>query len=134
VVERRRALADTSLFVGLEADRVAEQVLASFDLGVSAITLGELRLGVLSASKQGDPATASRRLATYQLARQFDPLPVDEHVSDAWALLVAQLRVQGRKAPINDTWIAATALAHKLPVVTQDTDYAAMPGLEVIMV
>jgi hypothetical protein len=134
VVERRRALADTSLFVGLETDRVAEQILASFDLGVSAITLGELRLGVLSASKQGDPATASRRLATYQLARQFDPLPVDEQVSDAWALLVAQLRVQGRKAPINDAWIAATALAHKLPVVTQDTDYAAMPGLEVIMV
>jgi hypothetical protein len=27
---------------------------------------------------------------------------------------------------VNDTWIAATALAHDVPVVTQDTDYAAL--------
>lgn len=132
MVERRRALADTSFFVGLEAERVAEQTLADFDLGVSAITLGELRLAVLSASNRDKPEAASRRLATYQLARQFDPIPVDERVSDAWALLVAQLRSQRRKAPINDTWIAATAIAHDLPVVTQDTDYAAMPGLTVV--
>lgn len=132
MVERRRALADTSFFVGLEAERVAEDALAEFDLGVSAVTLGELRLGVLSASSRDQPEVASRRLATYQLARQFDPIPVDEDVSDAWALLVAQLRSQRRKAPINDTWIAATAIAHDLPVVTQDTDYAAMPGLAVI--
>lgn len=134
MVTRRRALADTSLFVGLEMERVTEQLLADYDLGVSAITLGELRLGVLSASTRGEPESASRRLATYQLARQFDPLPVDEAVSDAWALLVAQLRADRRKAPINDTWIAATALAHHLPVITQDTDYAAMPGLTAIKV
>lgn len=134
MVERRRALADTSFFVGLEADRVADEILADLDLGVSTVTLGELRLGVLSASNRDQPAVASRRLATYQLARQSDPLVIDEHVSDAWALLVAQLRAQGRKAPINDTWIAATAIAHDLPVITQDTDYAATPGLTVIRV
>lgn len=132
MVARRRALADTSFFVGLEAERVAEQILAEFDLGVSAVTLGELRLGVLSASSRDQPEVTARRLATYQLAQQFDPIPVDERVSDAWALLVAQLRSQRRKAPINDTWIAATAIAHNLPVVTQDTDYAAMPGLTVV--
>jgi predicted nucleic acid-binding protein len=127
-------VADTSFFVGLETDRVAKAAIGDFDLGVSAVTLGELRLGVIGASTRDQPDVASRRLATYQLARRFDPLPIDEDVSDAWALLVAQLRAQGRKAPINDTWIAATALAHGLPVVTQDTDYAGMPGLEVITV
>lgn len=100
MVERRRALADTSFFVGLEAERVAGAVLAELDLGVSAVTLGELRLGVLSASTRDQPEVASRRLATYQLARQFDPLPVDEEVSDAWGLLVAQLRAQRRKVQI----------------------------------
>jgi predicted nucleic acid-binding protein len=132
VVARRRAIADTSLFVGLETERVNDQALAALDFGVSVITLGELRLGVVSA--RHDPESASRRLATYELARQFEPLPVDEHVSDAWALLVAKLRAEGRKAPINDTWIAATALAHGLPVATQDTDYDAMPDLEVIRI
>jgi predicted nucleic acid-binding protein len=39
-----------------------------------------------------------------------------------------------REAPINDTWIAATALAHDLPVLTQDSDYDAMPDLIVIKI
>jgi predicted nucleic acid-binding protein len=130
VVTRRRAIADTSLFIGLEARRFDGTALADLELGVSVITLGELRLGVVSA--RNDPGAASRRLATYELARQFEPLPIDERVSDAWALLVAQLRAEGRKAPVNDTWIAATAVAHEMPVATQDKDYDAMPGLTVI--
>jgi hypothetical protein len=132
VVARRRAIADTSLFVGLETERVEDEVLAELDFGVSVVTLGELRLGVVSA--RHDPESASRRLATYELARQLEPLPIDEHVSDAWALLVAKLRAEGRNAPVNDTWIAATALAHGLPVATQDSDYDAMPDLEVIRI
>ena len=36
--------------------------------------------------------------------------------------------------PVNDSWIAATAMAHGLPVVTQDDDYVAVPGLAVIRV
>ena len=37
--------------------------------------------------------------------------------------------------PVNDSWIAATAIALGLPVVTQDDDYSvAIPELEVIRV
>jgi len=36
--------------------------------------------------------------------------------------------------PLNDSWIAATAIAHKLPVVAQDADYDRVPGLKVIRV
>ncbi len=55
-------------------------------------------------------------------------------VSDAWALLVSKLRASGRKAPLNDSWIAATAIAHQIPVLTQDSDYDDLPDLEVIKV
>jgi predicted nucleic acid-binding protein len=131
MVTHQPALADTSVFVGLETGRVPHDKFTSFDWGVSAITLGELRLGVLRA---GNPEDAARRLSTYQLARQFEPLQVDERVSDAWALLVANLRAAGRKVHINDSWIAATALAHSVPLVTQDADYDPMPGLTVIKI
>lgn len=134
MVIRRRAIADTSFLIGVEAARLPEQLLADYDLGISSVTLGELRLGVLSASNRGNPVAASRRLATYQLAQKFDPIPVDGPVSEVWALLVAQLRAEGSRVPINDTWIAATALAYDLPVVTQDTDYSAMPGVTTITV
>ena len=80
------------------------------------------------------PDAASRRLSTYQLAQRFEALPVDELVSEAWALLVSRLRADGRKVPVNDSWIAATAIAHGIPVVTQEPDYDAMPGVEVIRI
>jgi predicted nucleic acid-binding protein len=130
VVGTRRAIADTSLFIGLEARRFDDKAIAGLEFGVSVVTLGELRLGVVSAGS--NPDIAARRLVTYELARRFEPLPIDESVSDAWALLVARLRAEGRRAPINDTWIAATALAYDLPLATQDADYDQMPGLAVI--
>jgi predicted nucleic acid-binding protein len=127
----KRALADTSVFIGLEAARFDAEQFADFEWGVSAITLGELRLAVLQAR---DPEAAARRLSTYQLAQRSEPLDVDEAVSDAWALLVSRLRADGRKAPINDSWIAATAIAHGVPIVTQDADYDVMPGVQVIKI
>jgi predicted nucleic acid-binding protein len=129
MVTPRRALADTSVFIGWESARLDVARFADFEWGISAITLGELRLGVLQAR---NPEAASRRLSTYQLAQRFEALTVDEAVSDAWALLVSRLRTSGRKVPINDSWIAATAIAHQVPIVTQDSDYDAMPGIEVI--
>jgi predicted nucleic acid-binding protein len=36
--------------------------------------------------------------------------------------------------PLNDSWIAATALAHDIPVVTQDGDFAGVPGLTVLSI
>ena len=131
MVVLKRALADTSVFIGLEAARFVPSRFDGFEWGVSAVTLGELRLGVLQAQ---NPEASSRRLSTYQLAQRFEALTVDEAVSEAWALLISRLRAAGRKAPINDSWIAATAIAHHVPVVTQDSDYDDMPGVEVIRI
>jgi predicted nucleic acid-binding protein len=130
-VVTQRALADTSVFIGLEAERFDVNQFVNFEWGISVITLGELRLGVLQAR---GPEAASRRLSTYQLAQRFEALAVDEAVADAWALLVSRLRTAGQKVPINDSWIAATAIAHHIPIVTQDADYDLMPDTEVIKI
>ena len=127
----QRAVADTSIFIGLEASRFDPTRFADFEWAVSAVTLGELRLGVIQAET---PEAVAQRLSTYQLAQRFEPLPVDEAVSEAWALLVSRVRATGRKMPINDSWIAATAMAHGVPIVTQDADYDTMPGIQVIKI
>ncbi len=36
--------------------------------------------------------------------------------------------------PLNDSWIAATALVTNIPVVSQDADYDDVPGLAVLRV
>lgn len=34
----------------------------------------------------------------------------------------------GRRIKVNDLWIAATAAAHGLPIVTQDADFEPLEG------
>lgn len=124
------ALADTSLFIAVEQERPLSGHPPK-RLAVSVITIGELRLGVLAA--ESGPIRA-RRLETLSAAEALDPLPVDEQVSHAWAALRLALRDAGRRMPINDSWIAATAIANGMPVASQDGDYDDVPGLEIIRV
>lgn len=124
-----RALADTSVLVASELGRRLDAL--PEELAVSVVTLGELHAGVLAAA---DTAVRASRMATFTRALDFDPLPVDEAVAAAWAELRARLRDHRRRMPVNDSWIAATALAHRLPVVTQDDDFDAVDWLEVIKV
>jgi predicted nucleic acid-binding protein len=65
-------------------------------------------------------------------AETFDPVPVDDEVAHAWAGLRVAMAELGRRMPVNDSWIAATAVHLGLPVATQDDDYDDVPGLEVI--
>ena len=126
-----QGLADTSVFVARESGRHLRIESVPDELFVSVVTIGELRAGVLAAL---DVATRARRLDTLTRALALDPLPVDDRVADAWARLRLMLRDAGLRMPVNDSWIAATALALRLPVVTQDADYVDLPGLEVVRV
>lgn len=121
-------LIDTSVLIGWETDRFDKEKMPD-SVSISVVTVAELRLGVLTATSLDARA---RRMATLRLAESLEPLPVDDVVAGAWAALVAGLRAAGRRAPVNDSWIAATAIARGIPVATQDDDYDGMPGLSVI--
>jgi predicted nucleic acid-binding protein len=124
-------LADTSLFIAGETGRTIDAVSLPDRLAVSVITIGELRAGVLAAR---DLETRDRRLATLTAALVLAPVPVDDDVAAAWARLRVLLRDLGLRMGVNDSWIAAPALALGVPVVTQDQDYVQVPGLEVVRV
>ncbi|MCA1783863.1 MAG: type II toxin-antitoxin system VapC family toxin [Intrasporangiaceae bacterium] len=126
-----RGVADTSVFVAREVDRPLDVAALPDELAVSAITVGELRAGVLVAD---DVETRDRRLSTLAAALSLEPLPINGEVVDAWARLRVSLRDAGRRMPVNDSWIAATALAHDVPLVTQDRDHITVAGLRVIAV
>ncbi len=126
-----KAIADTSVFIAREAGLLLEIELLPAELGVSMVTVGELRAGVLATNSA---ETRARRLETLTEALSLDPVPIDEPVATAWAELRIALRDAGRRMPVNDSWIAATAIALGVPVVTQDDDYDDVPGLDVIRV
>jgi predicted nucleic acid-binding protein len=118
-------LLDTSVFIAREAQRPLGTL--PEHVAVSVITIGELQLGVLAASSDDIRA---RRADTLALARNADPIPISEAVMVAWARLIDDCRRAGvvRAVKLTDALIAATAIEHGLPVVTQDDDYDTMAG------
>ena len=126
-----RALADTGIFIASETGRPLDRAALPDEIAVSIITIGELRAGVLAAA---DVTTRDRRLSTLMAALDLQPLLIDERTAEAWARLRIALRDSHQPMSVNDSWIAATALALDIPVMTQDTDYVVIPGLDVIHV
>ncbi|MHB1929847.1 MAG: PIN domain-containing protein [Acidimicrobiales bacterium] len=82
-------------------------------------------VGILAAQ---DTSTRAQRLETLSAAAALEPLPVDERVAHAWATLRRNLREAGQRLPINDSWIAATAIANDMAVASQDADYDTFPA------
>ena len=64
----------------------------------------------------------------------LDPIAIDDDVAAQWARLRVMLRDAGQRMPVNDSWIAATAMALQVPIVTQDDDYINLAELPVIRV
>jgi predicted nucleic acid-binding protein len=96
------------------------------EAAVSAVTLAELHVGVLAAV---DVDTRARRLATLEAVADVEVLAIDEVVAASWARLRVHLADADRRLNVNDLWIAATALAHGIPVVTQDDDFNPVEGV-----
>lgn len=102
------------------------------DLGaVSALTLADLHMGALVAHDH----RRARRLATLaQVEREYRPLPIDESVARRFGALVAAARREGRRPRTADALIAATAIAHDLPLYTRDHHFTGLPELQVLLV
>ena len=115
----RPALLDTSVLIARETGRSIDAPAIPQRTAVSVVTVAELHVGVLASP---DTATRARRMATLERAAGLEPLPITSEVARRWAELRVRLAEEGRRAKVNDLWIAAVALANGLDVVTQDDD------------
>lgn len=121
-----RGLLDTSVLIANESGRSLDASRLPEEMAISPITVAELHVGVLAAR---DVDTRARRLRTLEAIADVERLLIDDAVAAAWALLRVHLAEAGRRLNVNDLWIAATALAHDLPVVTQDEDFEPFAGV-----
>ena len=120
-----RGLLDTSVFIASETGRPLDVERLPREAAVSAVTIAELHVGVLAAR---DVDIRARRLTTLHAVADIELLPVDAAVAASWALLRVHLADTERRLNVNDLWIAATALAHGIPVITQDDDFEPING------
>ncbi|HMJ72912.1 MAG TPA: PIN domain-containing protein [Solirubrobacterales bacterium] len=124
--EDSRGLLDTSVLIAIESGRSLRTEAIPETVAISVVTKAELRVGIFAAE---NIETRDRRLATFELANRIVSLPVDEAVSRAWAQMRAYARASEQKVRVNDMWIAATAAAQEIPVLTQDGDFDALNGV-----
>jgi len=100
-------------------------------LCITFVTLGELTKWTVLRS------WGPRKLADLaEWRRDVVLLPTDEAVATTWGQLQARGQLRGRPRPVNDTWIAACCLVHRLPLATFNTkdfaDFAAYDGLQLV--
>ena len=99
-------------------------------IAVDPVILGEIRFGILLLPR------GKRRT---RLERWFDDgvrrlrcIPWEAETGLRWAELLARLRASGRAMPVKDSLIAATALGHRLAVVTRNVSDFEKAGCDVV--
>ncbi|WP_375424247.1 type II toxin-antitoxin system VapC family toxin [uncultured Friedmanniella sp.] len=102
---------------------------------ITAITLAELSVGPLATD---DPVErAARQVRLQETENSFDALPFDAAVARTYGRVAADLRRSGRRVQARafDALIAATAIAHDLPLYTcNPRDFSGIDGLDVVAV
>jgi tRNA(fMet)-specific endonuclease VapC len=96
----------------------------------SVIVEGEVRFGL---ARLADGRRKVDLAAAFEdvLATLREVLPASRAIADEYGRLKAELWDSGTPIGENDLWIAATARAHRLRVLTSDRDFAAVPDLSV---
>lgn len=124
-------LYDTNVIVRiLNGDRqVADKASLLSNLFVSSIVIGELVFGAeKSAKREANLKTA------LGFCSRYPRLDTSTDVALAYGKIKNQLKKIGKPIPENDMWIAATAIANNLAVVTDDAHFNNVSNLEIVRI
>lgn len=127
-------LIDTCALSELVSARPDKNVISWFEsapqegLYLSVLSLGEIRKGV-EKMPQGRRCDQILSWLEHDLPLWFEDrmLPVDRHVADEWGRLLSKVE---RTFPAIDSLIAATALYHRLTVVTRKVKDFDLPDID----
>jgi len=100
------------------------------DIVIDSVILGEVRYGVLRLPQ----GRKRREMETwFEIGvRRIVCLPWEAETALRWASLLAELRHTGREMAMKDSMIAATALVHRLTLVTRNERDFQYSGLRVL--
>ena len=89
---------------------------------ISVATLAELRYGIERMARGGRRKRLDDWLRN-DLPSRFEErvIPIDAPVADHWGTVVARSEAAGRQISSMDAWIAATALARGMTLITRNT-------------
>ncbi len=124
----KNILLDTNAYSAFKrGDREAIEILRRAEtIGISSIVLGELLSGFAAGAREADNR---RQLNAFLESPRVTVLPVNGGTADFYARVYHGLKRKGKPIPVNDLWIAATALQHGFAVFTYDQHFREVEGL-----
>ncbi|MBX9742747.1 MAG: type II toxin-antitoxin system VapC family toxin [Chthoniobacterales bacterium] len=105
-----------------EIERVLQEASHPY---LSVPVLAEYRYGLINSRRQ-------QSLETWlgQLQSSWPVLVLDVLTAHHYGIIKNQLSKKGRMIPVNDIWIAALALQHHLPILSEDRHFDAIDGVQ----
>ena len=122
-----RALVDTNVVIALLAGDPAavENLENKAAVFLCVPVIGELRYGALASAR------VEQNLARLDdLSKAATVLSCDSDTAVCYSTVKLGLRKKGRPIPENDVWIAAIARQHGLTLVSRDSHFKEIEGLE----
>lgn len=102
-------------------------------LYLSVLTLGEMRQGIEIARTDGRKrAKLEQALADFGARFAGRVLGVDDVVAETWGEISGRARLKGEPVSAVDALIAATAIVHRLVVVTGNVRHFVPTGAQVL--
>ncbi|MDQ3458705.1 MAG: type II toxin-antitoxin system VapC family toxin [Deinococcota bacterium] len=123
-----RFLLDTNIIIALFAkeDTVMQKLANAEDVFVPSIALGELYFGAGKSARAKENTTRIDEFAANGAVLFCDTVTAKQY-----GAIKNQLKVSGSPIPENDIWIAAIAAQYQLILVTRDSHFQAVEGLQV---
>lgn len=121
-------LMDTNALIAvLNGEAAIEQILQGKRLLVPVVACGELYFGAANSSREKENM---EKLEGF--LQENDVLGVDLDTARMFGTVRAKLKRAGKPIPANDMWIASVALQHGTPLLSNDSHFDAVDGLEVV--
>ncbi|MCX7046851.1 MAG: type II toxin-antitoxin system VapC family toxin [Candidatus Sumerlaeota bacterium] len=121
-------LIDTNIYCdAARGSESAAQILRMCDsILVSPVSIGELLEGFKKGSQERSNREILRRFLSQDYVRLVE---IGFDTAEWYAHIVRELREQGTPIPVNDIWIAASALEHGARLATNDRHFSNIKGL-----
>ena len=126
----RSALVDTNVliaFVEKGGKALAEQLSKYDELVISPVVLGEYRAGISNTKRGRESQAALERFLESDSVREVE---LTGKTSIYYAKIFQDLKSKGKSIPVNDMWIASTALERGLELCSFDDHFSNIAMLQ----
>jgi tRNA(fMet)-specific endonuclease VapC len=126
------AVIDTSAIIAFFRgdERAASRIAGFTRLVVPVAVVAELLAGCVGSTRKGG---GLREVHAFLRSSRVSIVPATADTAERWAVIWDGLRRAGRHIPINDVWIAASAMEYGLPVFTNDRHFLDVPQILVTL-